>query len=165
MNFGNLGFGEILVILVIVLLLFGAKRIPEIAGSLGKGINEFKRNLSDAQRQITDAPRAEQQIAPAAPANAIELRTEPDASGCVSACTKWSPVRLAGRSVPYQRPFDANAVPTTPRCGRTAIKATSANAPAASAARRPVSCLGPAPAVDFASIACPRPPRSSRPTT
>ena len=60
MNFGNFGFGEILIILVIVLLLFGAKRIPEIAGSLGKGINEFKRNLSDAQKQVMDpAPRNE----------------------------------------------------------------------------------------------------------
>lgn len=56
MNFGNLGFGEILIILVIVLLLFGAKRIPEIAGSLGKGINEFKRNITDAQRSITETP-------------------------------------------------------------------------------------------------------------
>ena len=56
MNLGNLGFGEILLILVVVLLLFGAKRIPEIAGSLGKGINEFKRNLSDAQRQVTAPP-------------------------------------------------------------------------------------------------------------
>ncbi len=54
MNFGNFGFGEILIILVIVLLLFGAKRIPEIAGSLGKGINEFKRNITDAQKSITD---------------------------------------------------------------------------------------------------------------
>lgn len=54
----NFGFGEIMIILVIVLLLFGAKRIPEIAGSLGKGINEFKRNINDAQRQITEpAPR------------------------------------------------------------------------------------------------------------
>ena len=33
--FGNLGFPEILIIMVIVLLLFGAKRIPEIAGSMG----------------------------------------------------------------------------------------------------------------------------------
>ena len=56
MGFQNFGMGEILVILVIVLLLFGAKRIPEIAGSLGKGINEFKRNISDAQKQITDQP-------------------------------------------------------------------------------------------------------------
>ncbi|MEO7999498.1 MAG: twin-arginine translocase TatA/TatE family subunit [Gemmatimonadaceae bacterium] len=56
MNFGNFGMGEMLIILVVVLLLFGAKRIPEIAGSMGKGINEFKRNLSDAQKQITEAP-------------------------------------------------------------------------------------------------------------
>jgi sec-independent protein translocase protein TatA len=50
----NFGFTEIMIVLVIVLLLFGAKRIPEIAGSFGKGINEFKRNLSDAQKQITE---------------------------------------------------------------------------------------------------------------
>lgn len=64
MNLGNLRFGEILIILVILLLLFGAKRIPEIAGSIGKGITEFKRNLTDAQRQITEPPpRTEQRIA------------------------------------------------------------------------------------------------------
>ncbi|HEY0931978.1 MAG TPA: twin-arginine translocase TatA/TatE family subunit [Gemmatimonas sp.] len=80
MNFGNFGFGEILIILVIVLLLFGAKRIPEIAGSLGKGINEFKRNLSDAQKQITEQPRNEQRIAQGQPAQqdaAEEDRPEP----------------------------------------------------------------------------------------
>ena len=57
--FGNLGMTEILIILLIVLILFGAKRIPEVAGSLGKGINEFKRNMSDAQRAITEPVRDE----------------------------------------------------------------------------------------------------------
>ena len=57
--FSNLGLPEILIILLIVLLLFGAKRIPEVAGSLGKGINEFKRNMSDAQRAITEPIREE----------------------------------------------------------------------------------------------------------
>jgi sec-independent protein translocase protein TatA len=57
--FGNLGLPEILIILLIVLLLFGAKRIPEVAGSLGKGINEFKRNMSEAQRAITSSPPEE----------------------------------------------------------------------------------------------------------
>ena len=42
MNFGNMGFMEILLILVVVLLLFGAKRLPEIGSSMGKGIREFK---------------------------------------------------------------------------------------------------------------------------
>ena len=57
--FGNLGLPEILVILVLILLLFGAKRIPEIAGSFGKGITEFKRNMGDAQRAITEPVREE----------------------------------------------------------------------------------------------------------
>jgi len=49
---GNLGLPEILIIMVIILLLFGAKRIPEIAGSMGKGIKEFKKNINDATRQV-----------------------------------------------------------------------------------------------------------------
>ena len=52
MGFGNLGMGEILGILVIVLLLFGAKRIPEIAGSMGKGIREFKKSINDVQNSV-----------------------------------------------------------------------------------------------------------------
>lgn len=56
--FSHLGFPEILIIMVIILLLFGAKRIPEIAGSMGKGIREFKKNINDASRDITgDSPR------------------------------------------------------------------------------------------------------------
>ncbi len=45
--FENLSIGHLAVVLVIVLLLFGAKRIPEIAGSLGNGIKEFKKSISD----------------------------------------------------------------------------------------------------------------------
>jgi sec-independent protein translocase protein TatA len=55
--FNNIGLPEILIILLIVLILFGAKRIPEVAGSLGKGINEFKRNMTEAQRAITEPAR------------------------------------------------------------------------------------------------------------
>lgn len=51
--FGHLGFPEILIIMVIILLLFGAKRIPEIAGSMGKGIREFKKNINDASRDLS----------------------------------------------------------------------------------------------------------------
>ena len=57
MGFGNLGFGEIMIILLIVLLLFGAKRIPEIAGSMGKGIREFKRSVNDVDRSIREEVR------------------------------------------------------------------------------------------------------------
>ena len=51
MPFG-LGAGETMLILVVVLLLFGAKRIPEIAGALGKGINQFKKNVSDVDKNF-----------------------------------------------------------------------------------------------------------------
>jgi sec-independent protein translocase protein TatA len=49
---GNLGVWEILMIMVVVLLLFGAKRLPEVGSSIGKGIREFKRSISDTQDAI-----------------------------------------------------------------------------------------------------------------
>ena len=52
----NIGFSEILLILVVVLLLFGAKRLPEVGSSIGKGIREFKRSLSDIQDTISSNP-------------------------------------------------------------------------------------------------------------
>ena len=54
MSFGNFGFTEMLMLLVIVLVLFGARRVPEIGASIGKGIREFKRNISDVDRQIRE---------------------------------------------------------------------------------------------------------------
>jgi sec-independent protein translocase protein TatA len=57
MNFGNMGFMEILLILVVVLLLFGAKRLPEIGSSMGKGIREFKRSISDVDRSLREPER------------------------------------------------------------------------------------------------------------
>ncbi len=51
---GGLGMTEILVILLIVLLLFGAKRIPEVAQGLGKGLREFKKAAHDIQKDIKD---------------------------------------------------------------------------------------------------------------
>jgi sec-independent protein translocase protein TatA len=54
----NLGPVELLVILGIVLLLFGAKKLPELARSMGKSTREFKRGLKDDDDEATptDAP-------------------------------------------------------------------------------------------------------------
>lgn len=49
---GNLGMGEILVILFVVILLFGAKRLPELARSLGKSISEFRHAVNSATDDI-----------------------------------------------------------------------------------------------------------------
>jgi sec-independent protein translocase protein TatA len=48
----HIGFSELVIIMVVVLLLFGAKRIPEIAGSMGKGIKEFKKHMNEAEREL-----------------------------------------------------------------------------------------------------------------
>lgn len=81
---GSIGMPEILLIFLVVLLVFGAKRIPEIARGLGKGIREFKDATTDIKRELTiednhriNAPRqgnpqpyvnTYQEAAPATPA-------------------------------------------------------------------------------------------------
>jgi len=50
--FGNLGAGEILLIVLVILILFGAKKIPELAQGIGKGMKEFKKALNDVQEDI-----------------------------------------------------------------------------------------------------------------
>ncbi len=51
--FENLGFGEILLIAVVMLIFFGPKKLPEIGKSFGKGLSEFKRVMRDVQDSIT----------------------------------------------------------------------------------------------------------------
>ncbi len=68
--FGNLGFGEIMIIMLIVLLFFGAKRLPEIGSSIGKGMREFKRSLTEANDAINAPP-------PEPPARQLDAPGEP----------------------------------------------------------------------------------------
>ena len=49
---GNLGMGELLVICLIVLLLFGGKKIPELMRGLGKGVRSFKEGVNNIERDI-----------------------------------------------------------------------------------------------------------------
>jgi len=52
---GGLGSSEVLVILMVVLLLFGAKRIPQLARGLGRGIREFKDATSEIKKEVENA--------------------------------------------------------------------------------------------------------------
>ena len=56
---GPLGWPEIIIILVVLLLLFGAKRLPEMGRSLGKGMREFKDAVTTSEpetKEVTTAP-------------------------------------------------------------------------------------------------------------
>ena len=68
----DLGMGQIILILLVVLLMFGAKKLPDLAKGLGQGIKEFKKATRDIQDEVTKAANApdEPVSRPASPAPA-----------------------------------------------------------------------------------------------
>jgi sec-independent protein translocase protein TatA len=57
--FSNVGPMEIILIVLVILLLFGAKKIPEFAQGLGKGMREFKKALKDVEDEVKDADKTD----------------------------------------------------------------------------------------------------------
>ena len=55
----SLGFPELLIILVIVVVIFGANRLPDLARSLGSSVKEFKKGVNEVKSE--DAPRKEEE--------------------------------------------------------------------------------------------------------
>jgi len=55
----GLGTPEIILIVIVILVLFGAKKIPEFMQGIGKGVREFKKATSDVEKEITDAAKTE----------------------------------------------------------------------------------------------------------
>ena len=53
----NLGAGEIIIIALIVLLLFGGKKIPELMHGLGKGMKSFKEGMKDVEAELDEAKK------------------------------------------------------------------------------------------------------------
>ena len=78
MPFG-LGIGELLIILAVLLLVFGAKRLPELGGALGRGIREFKTSVKDIEgemkRNAAEPPRQIDRPAAPPPLNAEPTST------------------------------------------------------------------------------------------
>ena len=58
---GGLGLPELLIIFFVILLLFGAKRLPELASGLGKGLREFKKAASDVKDELEDAVKDDEE--------------------------------------------------------------------------------------------------------
>lgn len=57
MGFGGFGMWEMILIFTVVLLLFGAKKLPEIGSSLGKGIREFKSSVREIETELKHPDR------------------------------------------------------------------------------------------------------------
>lgn len=88
MGIGNLGVSELLVVALLVLLLFGPKRLPEIGRTVGKALREFKRGMNEVKRELDQmdpgTPPGGDRDAPdrGAPRGRLEpLREEPAPGG------------------------------------------------------------------------------------
>ncbi|HMS52011.1 MAG: twin-arginine translocase TatA/TatE family subunit [Sphingobacteriales bacterium] len=57
---GNIGFNEMLVILLVVLVLFGGRKIPELARGIGQGIREFNNARNNVQKELEEGIKAEE---------------------------------------------------------------------------------------------------------
>jgi sec-independent protein translocase protein TatA len=55
--FGSLGPGEIILILLVILILFGAKKIPEFAKGIGKGMKEFKKGIKEVEDETSNTDK------------------------------------------------------------------------------------------------------------
>ena len=58
----NMGGQEILIIALIILLLFGGKKIPELMRGLGKGVSQFKKGMNDIEQEINAEPKKNEEI-------------------------------------------------------------------------------------------------------
>ena len=77
---GMLNGWEIVLILAVVLVLFGAKKLPELARGLGQGIKEFKKATTDVTNELQSAIEAEPPPPPAPPKKLPETQTPTTAS-------------------------------------------------------------------------------------
>ena len=79
-----IGSQDLLVGLAIVLFLFGAKKLPELAGSLGKSMKEFKKGVAEAGEEEPPKPLAPSTMTATAPRTcpACKMSLEPDWSHC-----------------------------------------------------------------------------------
>ncbi len=76
MPFGSLGIWEVLLILLVVLIVFGPRRLPELGGALGKGIREFRRSVTDIRSEIAQAGTEKKELNPPAAASTDAATTK-----------------------------------------------------------------------------------------
>ena len=92
--FGTMGFSELIIILVIVLIIFGAGRLPQIGEGVGKALKGFKKEVNEIPPPVEEA----QAPPPEIPA---QTQTTPEASPNTSQATAQPPVPTATQQ-PYR---------------------------------------------------------------
>lgn len=58
---GNIGTGEIILIALVVLLLYGGKKIPELMKGIGKGVKSFKDGMHEIEKDINEEPQKKEE--------------------------------------------------------------------------------------------------------
>ena len=97
MGIGSIGFTEILVIAVIVLVFFGPQRLPEVTRALGGAMREFRRSLNEIQREIEQVDRTRKRESAATP-QPVPPSSEPRATVPVDAVTPAPPEETTGET-------------------------------------------------------------------
>ena len=76
--FGSIGMPELIIGLVVILLLFGAKRVPELARGLGSGVREFKKGTQEGEVEKQEEEKNEEQLEASKNGHEDEARLEDD---------------------------------------------------------------------------------------
>ena len=98
MGIGSIGFTEILVIAVIVLIFFGPQRLPEVTRALGGAMREFRRSMNEIQRELEEVDRAR------------KWKADPDRGTPIAGATTGSPPHT---TVPVDAPMPTSFEETT----------------------------------------------------
>lgn len=91
--FGSIGMPELIIILVIALIIFGPRKLPELGKSLGRSINEFKKASNDLQNTLEQEIKIEEQKDAAA-----KVRAEQDTASAAIPQADVTPSQTVSRS-------------------------------------------------------------------
>ena len=113
MPLNDFGVSEMILIAMLVLIVFGPRRLPEITRMVGKGIREFRKGMNEIQRELEAAGRETKWQAPAAPAKPA---TASNATIAGTAAAAGSGAAAAGAdAAPSEGEEDEEQEPPTPR--------------------------------------------------
>lgn len=103
MQFGNFGLPQILIILVVVLLVFGPRRLPELAKGLGQSVREFRKGIRDMKDEIESEAKDDSDTKKAIPSKSTEQEA-----------TDWEALRAEQEKLKREREqFEREKLQTT----------------------------------------------------